>query len=148
MKALSIAGMLSAILVLWSSSVFANTYVRCGHAVDWNNWEVEGYELELSTEGADDYSGSVGVNWNMKLGSEDAEWLNPNPNITAKNYKVDGDTIVEIQIVMGKSMSGPVGTRYVLTGLYDDSPRLEKFTMGGFAGSVKTGTFECFTGHD
>ena len=128
---------------------FANTYVKCGLEASFEKApDVVGYELELSSEGEDDYSGPVGDKWNMKLGSEDSEWLGNTSQVTARNYLKDGDTIVEITIVIGTSVGGPVGTRYVLTSLYDDEPKLEKFTMGGFAGTILIDTYQCFTGND
>lgn len=131
-----------------SSSAFANTYVKCGKTADFDSYEVTGYELELSSEGADDYSGPVGTNWNMKLGSEDSEWLKPNKKITAKSYEVDGDTVVEITVKMAATPSGAVGTVYKLIGLYNEAPTLEKYTMGGFAGFLKVGTYQCLSGND
>src|SRR5688500_16205914 len=117
---------------------FANTYVKCGLEASFDRApDVVGYELELSSEGEDDYSGPVGEKWNMKLGREDSEWLEPNSKVTAKNFLKGEDTIVEITIEIGSSVTGPVGTRYVLTSLYDDEPTLEKYTMGGFAGTIK-----------
>lgn len=133
---------------LFSSLALANTYVKCGKAVNPETQEVTGYELELSSEGNDDYSGPVGKNWNLKLESENSPWLSANNNIVAKNYKKGGDVVVEISIKMAQSASGPVGTQYKLIGLYSETPVLEKYTMGGFAGSLKTGTFQCLSGND
>lgn len=134
--------------LLLAPSAFANTYVICGKSVDADTMEATGYELELSSEGEDDYSGPVGKKWNMKLDSQDSEWLAPSEKVIAKNYEQDGDTIIEIKIIQGQSPSGPVGTRYKLIGLYNDEPVLEKFTMGGFAGTIKVGTFQCASGND
>lgn len=132
-----------------SSTAFANTYVKCGKQADLESApEVVGYELELSSEGADDYTGAVGGSWNLKLQSEDSEWLAPNPNITAKNYKSGDQMIVEISIQQGRSSSGPIGTKYRLVDLYSDEPTLEKYAMGGFAGTLMLGKFQCFSGND
>lgn len=132
-----------------SSTAFANTHVKCGKQADLDNApDVIGYELELSSEGVDDYSGAVGGSWNLKLHSEDSEWLAPNPAITAKNYKSGDQVIVEITIEQGRSSSGPVGTKYRLVDLYSDEPKLEKYTMGGFAGTLLLGTLQCFSGND
>ena len=139
---------LALVVSFFSPQSFANTYVKCAEAIDSETFEVTNYELELSSEGSDDYSGPVGINWNLKLESEESNWLAPNLKIMAKTSTEDGQTIVEITIEVGSSISGPVGTRYVLTGLYDEAPVLEKFTMGGFAGTVKIGTYECFSSND
>ena len=139
------------VIVLSLSSSFAaqaNTYVKCGKTVDFEAFEVTNYELELSSEGSDDYSGPVGKNWNMKLGDEDSDWLEFNPAITAKNYEENDTVVVEIKIKTATSASGAVGTRYKLIGLYDEAPILEKYTMGGFAGAVKIGTYQCLSGND
>lgn len=129
------------------SLALAHTYVKCGKTADLEEGTVSGYELELSSQGGDDYAGAVGGNWNLKL-AEDGEWLAANPKITAKKTKVGDDTVIEITIKIAQAASGPVGTRYKLTGLYDDQPTLEKFTMGGFAGTQKIGTFQCISGND
>lgn len=133
--------------LVFSVEAFSYTYVKCGKSVDFENFVVSGYELELSSE-SDDYMGTVGGTWNLKLKSEDSDWLPASRNITAQSSIVDGDTIIQIIIIFDRTPSGPVGLRYKLIGLYDDAPVLEKYTMGGFAGSVKTATFECFSGND
>lgn len=134
-------------IACFATSAYANTYVICGKTVNPETQEVTGYELELSSEGDDNYSGPVGKNWNMKL-SENADWLKSSSKITAKNYQEDNDTTIEITIEEGKSVTGPVGTTYKLMGLYSDAPVLEKYTLGGFAGSVKIGTFQCAASND
>lgn len=131
-----------------STGAFANTYVKCGRTADFDSGEVQGYELELSSEGADDYSGPVGQKWNLKLESEDSAWLARNRNIVARSYMSDDDTVVEITIKQAITASGPVGHQYKLVGLYDETPKLFKYTMGGFAGSVLIGTFQCLSGND
>ena len=60
----------SLLVAVFASVASANTYVKCGKSVNVDTGEVSGYELELSSEGKDDYSGPVGKNWNMKLESE------------------------------------------------------------------------------
>lgn len=133
---------------LFYSAAFANTYVKCGVKADWESFSVTPYELELSSEGSDDYTGPVGVNWNMKLGSEDSEWLAPNANIVAKTTMVEGNTIVDITVKYAEAATGPVGIRYKLIGLFDEEPRLEKYSMGGFLGPYKLASFECLSAHD
>lgn len=126
----------------------ANTYVKCGESVDLDTAEVTGYELELSSEGADKYSGPVGGGWNMKLTSESAAWLSFNKNVVAQSYNENGSVVVEIEIRQGQSIGGPVGTRYKLIGLFDDMPRLEKYVLGGFAAGTQAGVFQCLSGND
>jgi len=129
--------------VVLSSVSMANTYVKCGQSLNESGDDVIGYELEVSSE-SDIYSGPVGGSWNLKLRSEDSEWLEKNPKVTAR--EANGD--IEISLKMDQSASGPVGVKYVLKGLYDDYPVLEKYSMGGFAGNIKQGTFKCFSGND
>lgn len=137
------------ICALFAQSALAdNTYVICGKTVDIDSFTIQGFELALSSEGSDAYKGPVGKSWNLKLGSEDSDWLAPNKNVIAKTSKTDGKTAVEIIIKNAQTPSGPVGTRYVLSDLYDDEPVLEKYTFGGFAGKVKAGEFRCLTGND
>lgn len=144
MKIISFVTLCATIL---SSSVYANTYVKCGAFVDLEAGKVSGYELEISSEN-DHYSGPVGKNWNLKL-DEQADWLNINSKITARSFKDANDnTVVEIAIKKAQATTGPVGTLYKLIGLYDDEPILEKYTMGGFAGTIKTGTFKCQSAND
>jgi hypothetical protein len=131
----------------FSSMAFANTYVKCGESVDLMADTVSGYELEISSEN-DIYSGPVGENWNLKV-DEAGNWLDVNKNITARSFKdADDNTVIEVSIKQGQSVTGPVGIKYKLIGLYDDEPVLEKYTMGGFAGSVKIGTFQCQSAND
>lgn len=130
------------------SGAFANTYVKCGKFHDKKSDKIYGYELELSSESPDDYSGPAGRNWNIKLFKERSEWLDLSPNIVAKNFKRDEKTVVEITMKYGDTPTGPVGLRYVLSDLYADYPTLEKFSFGGFAGTVKLGTYACITGND
>ena len=133
-------------LAFFAPAAFANTYVKCGKKV--LNDKVYGYELELSSESPDEYSGPAGRKWNIKLFKERSEWLDLSPNIVAKNYRKDGKTVVEITMKYGQTRSGPVGLHYVLSDLYADYPTLEKSTFGGFAGTVKVGTYECISGND
>lgn len=142
MKRLFLMGCLA-----FSIKAHSYTYVRCGQSVDFENFEVSGYELELSSE-SDDYTGTVGGTWNLKLKSEKSDWLPASRNITAQSSVENGDTIVQIVIIFDRTPSGPVGIRYKLIGLYDDAPVLERYTMGGFSGSVKTARFECYSGND
>lgn len=133
---------------LASGAAMANTYVKCGQLADWDAFTVTGYELELSSEDGDEYKGPVGIKWNMRIGSEQADWLKTNKSITATSSKKDGSVIVEIKMIMAKTPSGPVGTRYKLIGLYDEMPKLEKYNIGGFTGNLLVGTFECITSND
>jgi hypothetical protein len=130
-----------------STSVFASSYYICGKTVNLDNGTVTGYELEISS-GDDDYSGIVGETWNLKL-QQDADWMAPRSTITAKTTQNgNGEDMVTVTVVHGQSASGMVGTQYKLFGLYDDEPVLEKYTMGGFAGSIKTDTFKCISALD
>jgi hypothetical protein len=128
---------------LASSVAFANTNVKCGQSL--NGDVITGFELEIASDD-DKYDGPVGEHWDLKLDSEDAEWLSPNQNITAKKYRQGADTIIEITILSGPSAVGPVGTIYKLISLYDEEPVLEKYIMG-FAGQ-KIGTFRCISAVD
>ena len=143
LKRLLLAGVITT-----SLPVFANTYVICGETVDIETSTVKGYELELSSEGADEYKGPVGKLWQMKLEDQSSNWLSANENIVARNYVKGDDHVVEIIISQARSASGFVGTLYKLTGLYDEQPTLEKFTMGGFAGTIRVGHYQCLTGND
>lgn len=129
------------------SSVFAQSYVKCGTDVDLDTMEVTGYELEMSSDN-DDYSGPVGENWNLKL-DENGDWLSPRRNVLARSLQDSNQrTLVEITISKGATATGAVGTVYKLIDLYSEEPVLEKYTMGGFAGTVKLGTFKCLSGND
>lgn len=132
---------------LLTSTSFASTYAICGKKISKDGQNVEGYELELSAE-SDKYAGPVGKNWNLKLGSQKSDWLPANKNIVAKSQKANGDVVVDITIATGRSATGIVGTAYRFIGVYADYPVLEKYTIGGFAGTVKVGTFECVSGND
>ncbi len=130
-----------------SASAFGSSYYICGKTVNPDNGTVTGYELEISS-GDDDYSGVVGENWNLKL-AQDSDWISPRPGITAKTTQnSNGEDMVTVTVVQGQSASGLVGTQYKLNGLFDDEPVLEKYTMGGFAGSIKTDTFKCISSID
>lgn len=144
MKKLFVAAVICGILPL---SAFANTYVQCGKFVDLEAGKVTGYELEISSEN-DLYSGPVGKNWNLKL-NQNADWLTVNPKITAKSSKNAEDrTVIEITLKQAESVTGAVGIQYKLIDLYSDEPTLEKYTMGGFAGSVRIATFKCQSAND
>lgn len=146
MKIRIIVGLVMGILL--QTSVFANTYVKCGVKADFESFSVSPYELELSSEGSDEYSGPVGINWNMKLGSEDSEWLAPNTDVVARTSVVAGETIVDITVKYAEAATGPVGIRYKLIGLFNEGPVLEKYSMGGFLGTYKLASFECLSAHD
>lgn len=131
-----------------SLSSSANTHIICGKSVDWDNYTVEGYELELSSEN-DSYQGLVGSDWYLKLGSQDSQWIDSDPNISAKTIEVsEYDTVVEVVIKHAEAASGPVGYRYKLVSLFDDEPRLEKYSMGGFVGTILLETFKCVGSYD
>ena len=136
---------LSSLLVLYffSQSVMAYTYIKCGQETDFDSFSVSGYELELSSE-SDNYSGPVGKEWNLKLGSEDSEWLAVNSNITATQKEDDS---IEITIKKGQSVTGAVGIKYVVKDLWEEEPTVEKYSVGGFAGLRKIATFKCLNGN-
>lgn len=130
-----------------SLSAFGSSYYICGETVNPDNGTVTGYELEMSSVN-DDYSGVVGENWNLKL-EQDGDWIATRPSITAKTTQnASGEDVVTVTVVHAQSASGMVGTQYKMSGLYDDQPVLEKYTMGGFAGSVKIGTYNCISAID
>lgn len=133
------------LFALFSSSAFAISYVKCGDSVNLKKWEVTGYELEVFSQDSD-FSGPAGENWDLRL-DENSPWIGDDKNITAKTLPYGLSTLVEITIVNGKSATGPVGIKYKLIGLYDAQPVLEKYTMGGFAGTVKVKTFQCYRGN-
>ena len=130
-----------------ASQANAAIWISCGKGKVLDGGIFEKEEAQFSSED-DNFSGSLGGTWEMKLGHTD--WLNPSKKVTAKTTEADGVTTVEINIVTGKANGKtPVGTRYVLTDIYTDEPTLEKFNLsGGFAGNTKTGTFKCVTGID
>lgn len=132
-------------LLFLLSQAQAATYIECGESVT-DDYDVIGFELAISSERIYGYQGPVGGTWNLKLAA--GQWLAKNEKITA-NYMEDVfDTDVEIKIVEGNSPSGPVGTRYMVRHFWANAPVLEKYTMGGFVGSVKVGTYECYSSHD
>ena len=94
------------------------------------------------------FSGPVGGSWEMTLGEEEKV---TGKSVTAKTTQVivGGRTQVDVEITMviGRSGSKDVGTRYILKNIYGDAI-LEKYNLsGGFAGDVKLGTFECTGGN-
>jgi len=125
----------------------AYTYVKCGKTVSVEDLTTEGFELEISSE-TDEYSGAVGGNWQMKLGSEDSKWLKSNRNIVAKKTVNKKSTDIDISIIKANTPSGPVGTQYKLFGLYSEQPRLEKYNVGGFTGYLKVGEYQCASAND
>lgn len=143
--------LITLILLMSSLPAFSNSYIVCAQKVDFDEYietgKVVGFELALSSED-DDYSGALGTNWNLKLGSDDSEWLVSSKKVKARTLEQEGSIVVNISIENARSASGPVGTQYKLIGLFDDSPVLEKYTMGGFAGSLKVATFECVGSYD
>lgn len=132
-------------LSLISAHAFANTYVKCGKTADPETLTVSGYEIEISSEGNDDYSGPVEGKWNLKVGSESSDWMKEDPKVTAKNYKMNNDVIIEIRM---ESMFPNQGTTYKLVGLYSATPTLEKYTYGEAAGIQKINSFKCVSAND
>lgn len=132
-----------------TNMAFASSIVKCGVKADVDNFEVKGYELELSSQN-DDFSGAVGGTWHMKVGSEKSKWLKKNPKITAETSEnEDGDTVVEVVLRGARTPTGYTGTRYVLIGLYSEQPTLEKWSLGGgIIGRRKLATFECVAAQD
>lgn len=133
---------------LSSTSLASNTFVQCGQYVDEDSFEVTGFELALSSEGSKRYHGPVGDSWNLKLGSENSEWLDFNRKITAKEFKDKNGTVVEVTIQKDRSISGPVGIKYRVLNFFDFNPVLEKYSIGGFAGERLIKTYPCISGHD
>lgn len=140
--------LLSAVLFsALSSSAFAHIYVECGKSTDLENFKTEGFELAISSSG-DEFQGQVDGTWSLKLESADADWLKKTDKVIAKTSK-DGDaTNVEIIIKKAVTPTGPVGTRYIVKDIYSDEPTLERYTMGGFAGTLNTGNFRCISAID
>lgn len=131
-----------------SLAASANTHIICGKSIDWDNYAVKGYELELSSEN-DEYQGLVGNRWYLKLGSEDSEWIDSDPNISARTIESeDSDTVVEVIVKQAEAASGPVGYRYRLVNLFDDEPTLEKYSMGGFVGTLLLEKLKCMASYD
>lgn len=125
-----------------SFSAHAKTHLLCAESIDPVSGKVEGFELELLSE-SDRFSGPVGHSWTLKWGSLNSDWLKFRDHITAETYGSNGDTVIEIKIKIAETSSGPVGILYKLVGLYQNSPILEKYAMGGVVGLLKTDTFQC-----
>ena len=138
-------------LLLSSFQAFSNSYIVCAQKADFDEYidsgKVVGFELALSSED-DNYNGVLGSKRYMKLGSEDSEWLASIDAIVASTHERGEDVVVNIALKHDLSTSGPVGIKYKLIGLFDDTPVLEKYAMGGLAGSVKLATFECIGSYD
>jgi hypothetical protein len=136
--------------VLFSFMANASTYVQCGKQVnidpETSVVSVDSYQLEVSSDD-DDYSGAVGISWNMKVDNPVGDWMPTNPRITAKSYSEDGIFVVEITHIIDNSLGGPVGVVYKILDFYSDFPTLEKYNLGGFTGFLKVGRFECFSSH-
>lgn len=126
--------------LLFSHAASANIYVNCG---DWQNDEISKSVFQISAENDSDLKGPVGNGWFVKFGGE--EWIESG-EISAKKTKKAGIVTVTVTVVDAHGISD-VGTQWVLTDLYG-SPVLEKFTMGGFAGTVNIGHWDCENGND
>lgn len=133
----------------FTSLASANSVMICGTEPNYEKFEVKDFQLMISSEN-DQYTGAVGENWNLKLGSEESEWEEPNKNITATMTKAGDVTIVDIQMIIGKSSTGPVGERFVISDIYGyfGDPILEKYNIGGVTGPIKTGTYTCIHAFD
>lgn len=135
-------------LLLSTLAQASNTVAVCGKTTNADEFSVTEFELMISSEDSDGYNGAVGGTWNMKVGSDESEWLAKNDKIKASMKKVGDKTQVEIVIVEGRGATGPVGTRYVLADLYGEETTLEKWNFGGFTGKVMVGEFNCLTAAD
>lgn len=139
--------LLAGSMVFAGSYAMANAYVICGKSVDPDGQKVTGFELELSSE-SDTFKGPVAGTWHMKIGSQSAEWLAPSKKIIASTSNDSGQVDVTVMMTHGRSVTGPVGSKYILKDLYNDQPTLEKYIVGGVVGLLKVGTFECYSGND
>ncbi len=129
------------LMIFMTSSAQAYSYIKCGDSVDFENSIVEGYELEIYSTN-DNYHGPVGQNWNLKLNNENSEWLDYTEHVFGRQLTYNR---VEIYIIIANSPTGVVGTKYKLFELFSKRPILEKYTMGGFVGTMKIATFNCIS---
>ena len=129
-------------LVLAASVTQAATAISCGSGSPREESPFfSSPEIQVSSED-DVYRGAVGGTWDLKL-KDQADWMKATPQVKASMVKSPGgETIVTITLLRNDGLS-PTGIKYVLTGLYSESPKLEKFAVGGFAGGSKTGEFSC-----
>lgn len=133
-----------AVLCLLASTSHASSMVSCGTGEP--NEELSygaNQELQISS-GDDQYEGQVDGTWSLKLKTQ-ADWMKATPAVTAKTTKnEEGATVITVRMIQAQGM-GPVGIQYVLTDLYSDTPTLEKYAIGGFAGGSKVGTYNCIS---
>ena len=133
------------------NNAFSASYVECGteiieHENDYPT--VNEVLLAISSED-EDYSGAVGGTWELKLAKDRrfaknrGGWIKANKNITAEEVEIDGRTVVVVTIKIDEAASGPVGEQYEIHGIYSETGRADKFTMGGFAGKVKVKSLVC-----
>jgi hypothetical protein len=122
-------------LCLFSSMAHASYFVQCG--TGFNEEEFSFKEVVFKASSQDDtFTGSNGDVWSVAL---KGDWL---PENSAKASVKDG--IVTVSFVN----ESRVGKRFEVTGMYDDHPVLRIYNIGGFAGGVKIGTFQCATAID
>jgi hypothetical protein len=125
----------------------ASVFVTCGEGkFDEKAAEFPKPVVAISS-GDDAFRGPVGGTWEMKFGKGDA-WIAKNKNITAKTRRneVQG-TVVTITVVKDQGLS-PVGYTLEFSDIYSETPKMEKFELGGFAGGMKTQTLDCVSMND
>ena len=129
-----------------AAPAFATSFVHCGTSID-DDGNVAGFELAVSSD-VDEYSGPVGGTWNLKIGSENADWLPEDANVVAGETRAGGRINLEILISGPRSSASPLDTRYVIRDFYSETPRLTKYAEGGPNGDVVLGRYACVSAHD
>ncbi|MGZ3721915.1 MAG: hypothetical protein ACXVA9_03220 [Bdellovibrionales bacterium] len=140
---------LLAVAAFISHSAMASLAVECGSDTNVNEGTVNDTIVHVSSDD-DNFAGRAGTkanSWGMTYKGQEY----PPNKATARMIWAKGTKkgeqaeAIEITVIIGNSPTGPVGERLLITGPYDDEPKLEIFNIGGVTGPLKTGTYKCLS---
>lgn len=134
------------ISLYFSNTAFASVYVLCAKEISPDSLDLEGYELELSSQ-EDLFQGPVGGSWEMRIERE-GDWLAMITGIVAKNYLFKQMSIVEVRVSAGILKNEEALVIYRLVDIYGENPYLEKFHLENSKAPVKIAQFQCLSSVD
>lgn len=118
---------LSLMILLGTSSAFANVSIECGTQVNAQDGTVGKREFLISSE-----DGKIKV------------YNSANQEVKSAKVQKDAKGNLVLLVVRDQGIGGPVGVKYVIQDVNDTNiTTADKIAVGGFAGGTKVGQLDC-----
>lgn len=127
-------------LLILTSTAHAAYFAECGKGLKPSQDGFNDVVFSVSSED-DHFTGRNGDEWSLSFGQD--VWL-PRGKAQARVLTIAGKSVLEVVVAKDHGMQ-MIGKRYVISPMYNETPVLSIYNVGGFAGGVKIAEYPCLT---